>query len=65
MVPPYRNFLMIQQADEKRPSASFPSSFVVAEVQKTFGRSYDRIYRRSGPRFYTPQDFGRLAFGHF
>ena len=34
--------------------AALRRASVVAEVQKTFGRSYDRIYRRSGPRFYTP-----------
>jgi len=38
------------QAAEKRPSAVFPSSFVVAAYIKV------RL---------TPQDFGRLASGHF
>jgi hypothetical protein len=38
------------QAVEKRPSAAFPSSFVVA--------AYIQVRL-------TPQDFGRLAPGHF
>ena len=38
------------QAVEKRPSAAFPSSFVVA--------TYTQVRL-------TPQDFGRLASGHF
>jgi hypothetical protein len=34
----------LQQAAEKRPPASLPSSFVVAEVQKTFGPSSDKNF---------------------
>jgi hypothetical protein len=39
-----------QQAAEKRPSAAFPSSFVVAAYRQV------RL---------TPQDFEGLASGHF
>jgi len=39
-----------QQAVEKYPSAAFPSPFVVAAYKQV------RL---------TPQDFGRLASGHF
>jgi hypothetical protein len=46
-----KNELMTyEQAVEKRPSAAFPSSFVVA--------AYIQVCL-------TPQDFGRLASGHF
>jgi len=40
----------LKQAVEKRPSAAFPSSFVVA--------AYNQVRL-------TSQDFGRLAPGHF
>jgi hypothetical protein len=39
-----------EEAVEKRPAAAFPSSFVVA--------AYIQVRL-------TPQDFGRLASGHF
>ena len=45
-------FFFHQQAAEKRPSAAFPSSFVV-------------VVPAGICRGLTPQDFGRLASGHF
>jgi hypothetical protein len=42
--------LVFNQAVEKRPSAAFPSSFIVA--------TYIQVRL-------TPQDFGSLASGHF
>jgi hypothetical protein len=45
-----KSSLGIYQAAEKRPSASFPSSFVIAAYLKV------RLI---------PQDFGSLASGHF
>jgi hypothetical protein len=42
--------MMIYQAAEKRPSASFSSSFVIA--------AYAQVRL-------VPQDFGSLASGHF
>jgi hypothetical protein len=45
--------IILEKAAEKRPSASFPSSFVVAEVQKTEGRSCGKFYRKNDQTFYS------------